>query len=197
MMNAQSKVVQLRPRPFEYLKDKSFVTFDTETTGVSGNSEICEICMIDGDNGEVLLDTLVKPIGMMHPKAQEVHGIMPHELVDAPDWLEVEQQVRALSAGRVGVAYNANFDLKMMVQSCNVRGVHADVSFGFDNFFCAMVEYSKRIKIMDFFKKSHKWVKLSQACSLENIEINDTLHRAKADAMLTHLLVRKLVDELE
>jgi len=196
-MTAQLKVVPLRPPPFDYLKDKSFVSFDTETTGVSGTSEVVEFCMIDGDNGNVLIDTLVKPVGMMHPKAQEIHGISMEELDDAPDWLEVEQQIRLSSAGRVGVMYNANFDLKMMIQSSNVRGVKADISFGFDNFFCAMLEYSKRIKIQDFFRKSHKWVKLSQACALEGIEVSETLHRAKADAMLTHLLVDKLVKELQ
>jgi hypothetical protein len=77
-----------------------------------------------------------------------------------------------------------------------IRRLAADILFGFNNFFCAMIEYAKQAQVHDFFRKSNKWLKLSKACELEQIVMDETLHRAKADAMLTHLLTAKILNDL-
>ena len=60
------------------------VYLDTETTGLSAEDEIVEITIID-DNGEPLINTLLKPVNHTHwPDAERVHGISPIDIRHAP-----------------------------------------------------------------------------------------------------------------
>lgn len=61
------------------------VFIDTETTGLSpGYDEVLQIGIVD-DAGRVLLDTLICPTRLTDwPDPQEIHGITPVDVVDAP-----------------------------------------------------------------------------------------------------------------
>jgi len=194
-MNSVNNVIKI-PQPFEYLLDKEFVVFDTETTGLGPTAEICEICMMDGHTGKLLLNTLVKPVNPIQEGAMRIHGITEEMVENAPTWDIISQAVRYVAQGKIGVAYNAQFDINMLIQSSNARGEIVDPLFNFDGYFCAMQEYSKRAKLYDIMRNSAKWIKLVVACEMEKIEVPSNTHRAHTDTYLTRELIAKILEEI-
>jgi DNA polymerase-3 subunit epsilon len=192
MVVSMNKVTRI-PQPFAYLRDKEYVVFDTQTTGLSPSAEICEICIMDGLTGKLLLNTLVKPVNPIQEGAMRIHGITEEMVEDAPTWGVISQAVRRLAKGKVGVAYNAQFDIDMLVQSSNAMGEIVDPLFNFEGYFCAMREYAKRAKIYHTARSAANQIKLSKACEYEEIDIPSQRHRAFAEAQLTHQLVKQIL----
>lgn len=95
---------------------------DTETTGLSEDAEVIEIAILDGQ-GAILLEELVKPVGLVEEGARAVHGITDDELVSAPGWPEVAPAVSRLVEGRLVVCHNADFDLRMLRHSYAQHGL--------------------------------------------------------------------------
>jgi DNA polymerase-3 subunit epsilon len=97
------------------------VVFDTETTGLDRWAEIIKLGVVASD-GTVLLDTLVQ---QKHPErkipegATAVHGITREALArsGAPTWPEVHDRLIGLLSGRTVVAYNADFDERLLLQT--------------------------------------------------------------------------------
>lgn len=94
-----------------------FAVLDTETTGLNGLAEVCQIAILRGD-GEVLLDSLVKPTLPIPPEAYSIHGIMDDMVADAPDFAQIWPRIKAV-VDRVDfvLAYNAQFDWRILHQS--------------------------------------------------------------------------------
>ncbi len=92
------------------------VYLDTETTGLSEQDEILEICILEAD-GSVRFESLVKPRGPIAAAAYGVHRITKRMVKDAPTWDHVAPQVQAALAGRRVAIYNAAFDLRLLRQS--------------------------------------------------------------------------------
>src|SRR5260370_27182414 len=77
---------------------------DTETTGRGprwggGVDELVEICIVDG-NGAVLLNTLMKPKGTMHPDAAAKSGITDAMLAPCAPFSAIAGQVREFLQGK-------------------------------------------------------------------------------------------------
>lgn len=98
------------------LQNVPFLVLDTETTGLSNQAEICQIAIVD-HTGRVLLDQLVKPTLPIPIGATQIHGITDEVVVNQPTWQTVRERVISLIKGKVVVAYNADFDLRMLLQS--------------------------------------------------------------------------------
>lgn len=109
-----------RDRPGAVAWDRSlvaepggFVVFDSETTGLGspyGDADFVEVAAVKGD-GEVLIDSLVKPLLEVEEGARAVHGIDDGRLRGAPPFPEVHPRLsRILEGGTRVVAYNAAFD---------------------------------------------------------------------------------------
>lgn len=92
------------------------VFLDTETTGLNQTDEIIEISVID-TAGLTLINTFVRPSKSIPMDAMAIHGITDAMVQDARPWPEVWLRIRPLLAGKIFVAYNADFDLRMMRQS--------------------------------------------------------------------------------
>lgn len=56
------------------------MVFDTETTGLDGSDGIVEVSCVSGQ-GEVLLDTLVRPVAPIPADATAIHGITSDDLM--------------------------------------------------------------------------------------------------------------------
>ena len=137
------------------------IYLDTETTGLSDHDEIVEITIID-DNGEPLINTLVKPINHTRwPKAQNVHGISPMDVRNAPTQTQISGKIRDVIRDTRVVIYNAPYDSQYLPELEDATEVR-----------CAMREFAD-------FNKS-KWLKLVNATKIVGYEWEGA-HRALAD----------------
>lgn len=181
---------------FQMLRNYSPVVIDTETTGLDSTAEILEFSMIDFE-GNILVDTLVKPTGPICPIASRIHGITPDHVKDAPNWPEVLEVVQQAFVGKLGVVYNLDFDIRMMFQSCAPWGITPLQNFGAVGFFCAMKEYSHWVQSYDNLKKSNRWIKLEKAAQREGINIVGQSHRALSDCFTTLNVVRSVMHKVD
>src|SRR5512138_1801976 len=92
------------------------IYLDTETTGLERSDEIVEISILD-DCGEVLFHSMVRPSQKIPPQASAIHGISNEEVQAAQPWPILWPQIRPILAGRTIVAYNSDFDHRMLQQS--------------------------------------------------------------------------------
>ena len=85
--------------------------FDLELTGVYDHDEILSITIVDG-NGELIMDTLVKP-EHTHSwrRTERIHGITPDMVADAPLLDELAPRVREIfDAADHVIAYGVSTD---------------------------------------------------------------------------------------
>ena len=137
------------------------VYLDTETTGLSADDEIIEIAIID-DDGEPLINTLVKPINHTSwPEAQKIHGLSSIDLRHAPTQSEITNKIKEIVRDKCVVIYNAPYDsqyLPELEEAAEVR--------------CAMREFAE-------FNES-KWKSLTNAAKIIGYE-GEQAHRALED----------------
>ncbi len=158
------------------------VFLDTETTGIGPNDNIVEIAIIDTD-GQVLFDSLVKPVGKIAPDARAVHGISEGMVASAPSWKEVWSAVEAVLEGRWVGIYNAEFDLRMMQQSHQRHWMPWTSPAGMQPF-CIMKLYALFYGEWNPRRRNYRWHSLDRAGQQCQIPLPNS-HRAKADALLT------------
>lgn len=159
---------------------------DTETTGIGPHDNILEIAIID-HQGEVLMDTLVNPVGKISPEAFSIHGIDSAQLLQAPDWNQVWSQVEPILAGRLVGIYNAEFDLRMMEQSHRRHWMQWVLPHGMSPF-CIMRLYAKFYGQWDPRRGNYRWHSLDAAGRQCGIHLPNS-HRAKDDALLTQSIL--------
>ena len=137
------------------------VYLDTETTGLHESDEIVELTIID-DNGEPLINTLVKPrYHTSWPSAERVHGISPIDVRHAPTQKQISGKIRDVVRDTRVVIYNAPYDsqyLPELEEAIEIR--------------CAMREFAD-------WNKS-KWINLTNATKIVGYEWEGA-HRALAD----------------
>lgn len=153
---------------------------DTETTGLDETAEIIEVSIIDCA-GTVLLDTLVKPVTPVGPDATRIHGITNEDLACAPSWPEVLPKVAQLLAGRLAIIYNADYDTRLIRQTCErhslpVPEFHAE---------CAMLAYAEFWGEWNDARQDFKWQSLLKAAGQQEVTIEGQAHRALADCRTT------------
>lgn len=165
----------------------NFVVLDTETTGLGENDQIIEICILD-IYGSRLLDTYVKPKRKMgqNNKAVEVHGITDEILENAPTWDEIHQQVCEILQGKMVLAYNAPFDLRLLEQTMKKY----DLSMPDCTFECAMNVYTA-YRMVENNEEPRRY-KLIDACRHLYVIPFGQEHRAYTDCMMTLDLIKAI-----
>jgi len=161
---------------------------DTETTGLENEDEVIEISILDFD-GNTLLDTLVKPRCKISREAAAVHGITKNMLKDAPTWTEVVDRYRDVTNGKTILAFNENFDKRLIRQTCKSAGV-PNPKRGWSCVMLAYAEWHGEIS-----RGEHRWQKLEVATNQLNIKTVGAAHRAKSDAMATLQVLKAMVGE--
>lgn len=167
------------------LVEAGALLLDTETTGLDERDEIVEICILNQD-GQPLVDTLVRPTRPIPPEAIRLHGITNAAVREAPTWEEVWPEVRSALAGRTVGVYNADFDLRMMRQSNRPYRIEWDP--GLVTTECLMRLYARFRGEWNSRHQDFRWHSLEEAALRCRIPL-PTLHRARADALLARDLL--------
>jgi DNA polymerase-3 subunit epsilon len=159
---------------------EDWLVFDVETTGLEDSAEIVEVGAV-GPLGETILDLLVKPKCPVDYLSSPIHGLEAAKLEQAPSFETVYALVSRKLCGHRVIAYNAEFDQRVLDNACRKAGFHP-VSCVWD---CAMARYEQ----WRGFRAS-----LANACEIEGIATLQR-HRALPDALLVWQLLRKMAGE--
>lgn len=164
------------------VKKQNFVILDTETTGLQ-RGEICQIAILNR-NGDILLDTLIKPVSPIPLDAELIHGISNDAVANAMGFAQIMPVVREICTGRDVIAYNAVFDRKMLHQSAEAAHIEKTDWKVLSNWICAMEAYAEFHGDWNDYHQSYRWQKLAAAAAQCGIGIGET-HHAAADCLLT------------
>jgi DNA polymerase-3 subunit epsilon len=157
---------------------------DTETTGLEANDEVIQVGLIDLD-GNVLLNTLVRPTVPVAPEARSVHGITDQALADAPFFSDLHDTIAELLRNQSVLAYNADFDRRLLEQTC---ATYELAPFEVSEWDCVMERYAGFWG--ECSKAGHfKPQSLSTACTQQGIDV-DGHHEAVKDCQLTLELLK-------
>lgn len=179
MPDSQSKLIATKRAKEILARQPLFL--DTETTGTTATSEIVEICILNHE-GEVLLDSLVKPRRKIPSDATRIHGIDNSMVMNAPAWIDLWKQIESILSNKTVVIYNAEFDLRLIKQTHLQSGLvwnslNAAAS-------CLMKLYAEYHGDWDRYRGGFRWQSLAEAGRQCGITLPNS-HRAKADTLLT------------
>ena len=109
----------------QFLERPDVLIVDTETTGLGDRAEIVEIAIID-TTGAIQFEALTMPQGRIPKEASDVHGLTRAKLKEegAKPWPELHAQVTGIiESARVVLAYNADFDSRVLSQTAKRHGL--------------------------------------------------------------------------
>jgi len=165
------------------------VIFDSETTGLGARDELVQIGVIDL-RGEVLLDALVRPSIPIPPGASAIHGLTDADVAAAPAFPAQYEALRDALAGRVVIVYNADYDRRLLLQTCRVYDLPM-IEAG--RWHCAMKAYARYHGAWNAARGEFRWHRLTAACHAEGVPVG-AAHAAIGDCRLTLALLRAMAD---
>jgi DNA polymerase-3 subunit epsilon len=172
------------------LAEGDFVIFDTETTGFDEQDEIIQIGIVD-HTGAVLLDQLIKPTQPI--LNSQYHGITDEMIQDAPGFPEVYASIRAAFEGKTVLAYNWDYDSRMLVQACRKHDL--ELPAWADGTDCVMERFADFYGEWDDYHGSYRWKKLREALAhfgLTHADFGTKEHDACTDAKATLAVIQKM-----
>jgi DNA polymerase III subunit epsilon len=166
--------------------------FDTETTGTDGLAEVIELAVVDC-NGVLVFDRLYKPIRQLPKIITEITTITEAMIADRPHISKDVTEILDLFRGKVLVAYNGNFDERMLIQSFLTGKVPLPKPFlPYKALYDVMKLFSSYREVPNAWGNGYKWFKLKESTDFMEIEPEAEFHRAAADAAMTRRLLIKL-----
>ena len=165
---------------------------DTETTGLDNQAEIVEISIID-QQGQVVLDTLVKPLRPIPADATAINGITNDMVATAPSWADIHADVCRIVGSKPLVIYNADYDLRLMAQTAAQYGLQPVVAEA--GVHCAMLVYAEFHGDWNDYKGSYRWQRLTNAAQQQGVVIEGTAHRALADVKMTLGVIKAMAQQ--
>jgi DNA polymerase-3 subunit epsilon len=140
----------------DLMQRNDWVIFDTETTGLTLTAEIIQVGVLS-PAGHVLMNTLVRPVGIIEKAAQAVHGITAEKAARGQPFPAVYRQLVELFRDRQVIIYNADFDRRMLFQCAgrhNIEYVPITTS-------CAMLQYARWFGDWNAERGTYRWQRLS------------------------------------
>lgn len=166
------------------------IYMDTETTGIDIFDEVIEIAILDA-NSSVLFEALIKPKKSIPASASAVHGITDITVAWAANWKAIWPEAANALKGRVLGMYNAEFDIKMLRQTCGLNGIPWDPPYKKE--FCIMKLFAKYYGDWNSRRNSWSWKSLDFAGKHFGLPEPNS-HRAKDDTILTRLILHKIAE---
>ncbi|MEM9767652.1 MAG: IS630 family transposase [Cyanobacteria bacterium P01_D01_bin.71] len=157
-MNPSSRLRDRRHAAYwskELILREDWVILDTETTGLQ-KAEIVQIGVLSGD-GEVLLNSLVRPTIQIPHEAGLIHGITDDLVKNAPEFPEIYLHLVDVTANKAVVIYNAKFDQAILKYCCKLASLELPKLI---EVHCAMHWYSKWISDWSDYYGNYRWLKL-------------------------------------
>lgn len=173
------------------LLEGEFVIIDTETTGFDSHDEIIQIAVIDQD-GETVFECLVKPEQTI--ANHRYHGITDEMVQDAPGFPAIHEQLTQALHGKTRVAYNLDYDGRMLNQACDK---HDLPRFLWEGGYCAMEMFAQFYGEWNDYHGNYRWKKLREALAhfgLKHEDFGEKEHDAGTDARATLAVIRKMAE---
>lgn len=149
----------------ERLSDPKTLIIDVETTGILSKDPDTEVVQVSAINtaGRSVISLLVKPNKPLTQELIDVHGITNEMLIDAPTFPQVAKLLSFIFEGKHIVAYNADFDLKLLWHLFKKYSVPAPKTSGAS---CCMDKYSEWCGEWSVKKEGFKWQRLPNLSGL-------------------------------
>lgn len=173
----------------DLMNSKNFYVLDTETTGFEKSDQIIQIGIVDKE-GKTIMNQLVKPTRSIPSGSSAVHGIYDEHVKDAPTFKEVYVQLSSVLAGQTVVAYNIDFDWRLLEQTSKLYTL-PNIRTGKRH--CAMKQYAQYYGSWNSSKRSYSWHKLGNAITQEGLSIANA-HDALGDVLMTLALIKKIAE---
>lgn len=161
------------------------IVFDLETTGMyAPDDEVLQISIIDGD-GNTLINQYVHPGWTKSwSKAQNIHGISPETVADAPYAYELIPCVKGIfQSAHTLISYNGDFDLEFL----NYWGIDASGKKHID----VMDEFAPIYAEWDEKHGGYRWQKLVTCARYYGYEFK--AHNSLEDVKATLFCYKKIV----
>ncbi len=169
------------------LDSSPLVVLDVETTGLSPRvHEVIELGAVKIDKGEIVdrFHSMVRPERNISQATQDITGIRPEEVMNAPSAPEVFQDFFAFASGSILVAHNARFDVGFLAAAFSQVFPEDDWRF-------PVIDTLALARTRLPHLKSHG---LGPLTNYLKIPLSQH-HRALADAEATGLLLLKLLQK--
>ncbi len=169
---------------------RDWLILDSETTGINDTDEVIELGVIDCD-GNIIMEQRINPVKRrISPKAQEIGHITLKDLKGKPNMLQAWQEFAPKINGRMIIAYNTAFDIRMLVQSLAKHNfpINTDKSLRFKTE-DAMLKYAQYVGEWAEWKQEYKWQKLPHPAGSEQ-----DAHTAIGDCKATLALIKRMAD---
>ena len=154
------------------LREKDdWVILDTETTGLY-DAEIVQIgiCNLDG---EVIIDSLVKPTTSIPEEVTSIHGITDEMVKDAPTFPKIYPQIVESLKEKQVLIYNKDFDIGILADCCRLHDLKLlELRKRSD---CLMEWYAQYYGDWSDYHRSYRW----QALGGDHSAVGDCLAALK------------------
>ena len=169
----------------DYIPDSNFVVIDFETANI--NEHACSLGVVEVINGKIQDPHywLIKPLCYpnFNPANTRINKITAEMVADAPTFEQLWiSELRDLLHGKIIVAHNAKFDVRLLAQSLIDIGITPP--------------HIKYMCTMEFAQRCYPFIdsyKLTALCEQFDIPLEDH-HNAACDAVATAKLALKLIE---
>ena len=178
-------------------KMNDVVFLDTETTGLNADvDEILQISIVN-NNGDILLDSYIRPERNAEWKAAEEINHISYDMVkDAPLASDIAPRIFEIIANaKVVIAYNISFDWEFIIKTLENNGYVLDGKV--PELKCCMKKFAEIYGEWNEEKQCYRWQKLSKAAEYYNIEWQGAAHGSLADTLMCRDLWNKMNEKKE
>ncbi|MCI5837762.1 MAG: OB-fold nucleic acid binding domain-containing protein [Christensenellaceae bacterium] len=179
----QGNMLKSESRPPECLMGKTFVVFDTETTGTEPATDtVTEIGAVKIVNGVITerFGSLINPKVKIKPEITDITGITDAMVADKPVFKQVAGDVYKFFEGAILIAHNIDFDIKFL------KRLSAEAGYYYYNKLIDTLALARQL-----LPRLHNH-KLGTIAEYFGIEFNP--HRAYDDAHATAKVFIKLIE---